>query len=56
MPPKIMDILERAGWTLAQAAVAFGLTEVGNVSTWWAIPLATALSALKTFILSKEGK
>lgn len=49
----VIDIAERAGWTLAQAAVAFGVTEAGGLQTWWALPLATALSAAKTFIQGK---
>lgn len=48
-----IDIAERAGWTLAQAAVAFGITEAGGLQTWWALPLATALSAAKTWIVNK---
>lgn len=52
-----LDLLERAGWTLAQAAVAFGITEASGLKTWWALPLATALSAAKTWIMHKlSGK
>lgn len=50
---QIADLAERAGWTLAQAAVAFGITEAGGIQTWWALPLATALSAAKTYIQHK---
>lgn len=48
-----LDLLERAGWTLAQAAVAFGVTEASGLQTWWALPLATALSAAKTWLQGK---
>jgi hypothetical protein len=47
------DLAERGGWTLAQAAVAFGLTEAAGIKEWWALPIATALSAAKTFIQHK---
>jgi hypothetical protein len=50
---QIADLAERAGWTLAQAAVAFGITEATGLKTWWALPLATGLSAVKTFIQGK---
>lgn len=50
---QIEDLAERAGWTLAQAAVAFGITEATGLKTWWALPLATALSAAKTWIQHK---
>jgi hypothetical protein len=47
------DLAERGGWTLAQAAVACGLTEAAGIKEWWALPIATALSAAKTFIQHK---
>lgn len=47
------NLAERAGWTLAQAAVAFGITEAAGLKTWWALPLATALSAAKTYVQGK---
>jgi hypothetical protein len=50
---QVEDLAERAGWTLAQAAVAFGITEAAGIKAWWALPLATALSALKTFVQHK---
>jgi len=50
---QIEDLAERAGWTLAQAAVAFGITEAAGLKTWWALPLATALSAAKTYVQRK---
>lgn len=51
----LLDIVERAGWTLAQAAVAFGITEASGLQTWWALPLATGLSALKTWAVNKAA-
>jgi hypothetical protein len=50
---QLIDLGERAGWTLAQAAVAFGITEATGLKTWWALPLATALSAVKTWVQRK---
>lgn len=50
---QLADLAERAGWTLAQAAIAFGITEATGLKTWWALPLATALSAAKTYIQGK---
>lgn len=50
---QIEDLAERAGWTLAQAAVAFGITQAAGIKEWWALPLATALSAAKTYVQHK---
>jgi hypothetical protein len=50
---QIADLAERAGWTLAQAAVAFGITEAASIKEWWALPIATALSAAKTYVQHK---
>jgi len=50
---QVEDLAERAGWTLAQAAIGFGITEAGGIQTWWALPIATALSAAKTFVQHK---
>lgn len=53
---QVEDLAERAGWTLAQAAVAFGITEAASIKEWWALPIATALSAAKTWIVNHRGK
>lgn len=50
---QIEDIAERAGWTAAQAALAVLITDIGGIHTWWALPIATGLSALKTWIQHK---
>lgn len=47
----LADIAERAGWTAAQAALALLATEASGIQTWWALPLATGLSALKTWVV-----
>jgi hypothetical protein len=50
---QIEDLIERAGWTAAQAALAVLITEAGGIHTWWALPIATALSAAKTWVQHK---
>jgi hypothetical protein len=52
---QLLDLGERAGWTLAQAAIGFGITEASGVTTWWALPLATALSAAKTWAVHRTA-
>ncbi len=49
----LADIAERACWTAAQAGLALLVTEAGGLKTWWALPLATALSAAKTWVQHK---
>jgi hypothetical protein len=49
-----LDIVERSGWTGAEAALALGITELANVSTWWAAPLALTLAALKSWVVNKR--
>jgi hypothetical protein len=51
----VVDITERAAWTAAQAALALLITEAAGLRTWWALPLATALSAAKTWVVNKLG-
>jgi hypothetical protein len=49
----LADIAERAGWTAAQAGLALLVTEASGLRTWWALPLATALSAAKTWVVHR---
>lgn len=52
-----LDLLERAGWTVAQALVGLGITEATDIKAWWAAPIAMALSSAKTWITHKlSGK
>lgn len=51
----LADIAERAGWTAAQAALALLIVEASGFQTWWALPLATALSAAKTWVMNRKG-
>lgn len=55
MNAKYVDLLTRAGWTGAQAAVSFGVVALADVSTWWAVPLALTLSALKTWLMGRTA-
>lgn len=48
------DMAERAGWTGLQAALSLLVVELADVQVWWAAPLALALSAGKTWILSRK--
>lgn len=50
---QIMDIAERAGWTVAQALVGLGITEAAGLKEWWAAPIAMALSTAKTYVQHK---
>ncbi|WP_167367994.1 hypothetical protein [Streptomyces agglomeratus] len=49
-----MDIVERAGWTGAEAALAVAIVELGDVSLWWAAPLALVLAAAKTWVVNSR--
>lgn len=52
------NVATRAAWTGVQAVLALLIVEVGEVSLWWAAPLALTLSAAKTWVaerLSKAG-
>lgn len=47
------DLAERAGWTAAEAVVGVALTEAASLPVWWAAPIATGLSAVKTWIAGR---
>lgn len=47
------NMIERAAWTGAQALVSLAIVELGNVSVWWAAPLALLLSAVKTNVVDR---
>lgn len=51
----LIDLATRAGWTLLQAGIAFGITEAAGITAWYAVPLATALSAAKTWALNRQA-
>lgn len=49
-----MDVVERAGWTGAEAALAVAVTELAEVSLWWAAPLALVLAAVKSWVVARR--
>lgn len=55
MSQKYKSLASRAAWTAAQAALALITVEVIDVPLVWAPILATALSALKSFVATKVG-
>lgn len=52
---QLADLGERAAWTAAQAALALLVTETSGLQTWWALPLATGLSAAKTWVMNRAS-
>lgn len=50
---KLIDLGERAGWTALQAALGVAITELSSIPIWWALPIATALSAVKTWAMGR---
>ncbi len=53
MTTKIKDIAERALWTAVEAGVAYGSTHLTGIPVAYAVPIATALAALKGWIATK---
>ncbi|MFC5799108.1 hypothetical protein [Streptomyces formicae] len=49
-----MDVVERAGWTGAEAALAVAIVDLGGVSLWWAAPLALVLAAAKSWVVARK--
>lgn len=52
---KYRDLLARAGWTAAQAALGLVTVEVLDVPVGWAPIVAVALSSLKSYVATKVG-
>lgn len=46
----VKDLVERSGFTGLEAGLAVAITQLGEVSVWWAAPLALALTAAKVWI------
>ncbi|NYI04932.1 hypothetical protein [Allostreptomyces psammosilenae] len=51
----LLDLLERVGWTAAQAGVGVVAAETAGLETWWAVPIATLLAAVKGQIATRIG-
>lgn len=49
------DILVRGLWTLVQAAIGVAITVVADLDVVWAVPIATALSFVKSWVATKFG-
>lgn len=47
------NVIERAGWTGAQALIGLAVTYLGDVPAWWAAPIALLLSAVKTNVVDR---
>lgn len=54
MNAKLFSLLERAGWTAAQAALSLVVVEAASLPVWWAPILATAASAGKTWVVNRN--
>lgn len=52
---KLFDLLERAGWTAAQVLLSGITVEMFDLDPWLIVPIATALSSVKSYVASKVG-
>lgn len=50
------DIAERAGWTGAEAALGVLITELADVTLWWAVPVAGVLASAKAWVAGRLGR
>lgn len=50
------DVLERAGWTGAEAALAILITDLAGISVWWAAPAGLVLAAAKSWVAGRIGR
>ena len=46
----VKDLVERSGFTGLEAGLAVAITQLGEVSIWWAPPLALLLTAAKVWV------
>ncbi|MER8262745.1 hypothetical protein [Streptomyces griseus] len=49
----LLDLVERAGWTGAQAALGLAVVELADVPVWWAAPVALALASAKSWVAGR---
>ncbi|WP_335936608.1 hypothetical protein [Streptomyces sp. PTD5-9] len=52
----LLDLVERAGWTGAQAALGLVVVELADLPAWWAAPAALALASAKGWVASRLGR
>ncbi|MFC4328387.1 hypothetical protein ACFPC0_11165 [Streptomyces andamanensis] len=50
-----MDVLERVGWTALEASAGVLVVSVTPLDTWWALPIATGLAAVKSWAAKHVG-
>lgn len=48
------EVLTRALWTLAEAAVGVAITYSASISAWWAAPIGGVLAAIKVHVLDPK--
>lgn len=53
---KWKNLVERAAWTLLQAGVGLEAVNLLELPLWLAVPVAGALSAVKTALATKYSK
>ncbi|MFF1644503.1 hypothetical protein [Streptomyces sp. NPDC058240] len=51
-----LDIAECAGWTGVQAALGILMTELADISLWWAAPAALVLGSAKSWVAGRLGR
>lgn len=57
MPSRLLlDLLERAAWTGAQAALGVAAVEVADLPVWWAAPVALAAATVKSWVAGHVGR
>ncbi|WP_125262307.1 hypothetical protein [Streptomyces alboflavus] len=49
------DVAERALWTGAQGALGVLITDLADVSMWWAAPIALVLASAKSWVAGRFG-
>ncbi|MFJ5101381.1 hypothetical protein [Streptomyces sp. NPDC088554] len=50
------DILERSGWTGVEAALGVLITDLADISLWWAAPAALGLASAKSWVAGRIGR
>jgi len=51
----LKDVSERVFWTAAEAGIALATTEVANLGSSWAIPIAAGLALVKGYVAKHVG-
>lgn len=48
------EVLTRAAWTLAEAALGLEITYLATIPAWWAAPIGGLLAAIKVHVLDPK--